>query len=292
MPQSRMPQMDSPARAATDATLSAVTARRGNAAGNVTQWDTHGFGCAICVDVARETMQLYNSGADVQSIRASIERLYSGADNAFKVAILELGMKMQTFSVNPEESQLIETRKEQAVQTCMLYNVPPHKIGILDRATFSNIEQQGIDYVTGPISSLAQNIESAIEIACLTPEERSLYSVRHNLDALMRGDILSRYRAYAIGRQWGWLSADDVRGFEDMNRLPDDQGKVYLSPMNMVPADQQDPALDPSQDPPPDNADPAPPGNDARRRAALTAARRINGFSKLLLGPDGNPWRH
>jgi len=176
--------------------------------------------------------------AVAKRIRAGVERAYSGVDNAFKVAILELGMKLREFSSNPQDSQLTETRKEQAVQCCTMFGVPPHKIGILDRATNNNIEHQGIDYVTGPVSSLAEAVQSALEIACLSLDEREEYYIEFNLDGLMRGDIHSRYRAYAIGRQWGWLSVDDVRGRENMDDLPNDQGKTYLTPLNMVPADK------------------------------------------------------
>lgn len=173
-------------------------------------------------------------------IRAGIERVYSGLGNQWKVAILELGMKMKEMDSDPSKSQLIETRKHGAEQACTMYRTPPHKIGILDKATFSNIEQQSIDYVTGPISALAKAVESAIEVACLTPAEREIYKVEHNLEGLMRGDQLSRYRAYAIGRQWGWLSADDVRVMENRNKLPNGAGESYLVPLNMVPADKQD----------------------------------------------------
>jgi len=168
-------------------------------------------------------------------IRAGLERALGGVDNAHKIAITELGMKLRELSFKPTDSQLLETRKEQAVQFCTMFGVPPHKIGILDRATNNNIEHQGIDYVTGALSSLAESMQSALEIACLSVAEReSGYYIELNLDGLMKGDIQSRYRAYAIGRQWGWLSADDVRARENMDDLPDGQGKEYLSPMNMT----------------------------------------------------------
>ena len=169
-------------------------------------------------------------------VRASIERAFSGLDNAFKVAVLELGLKLKEASFNNSDAQLVEVRKEAAVTCCQMFGVPPHKVGILDRATFSNIENQGIDYVTGPISAMASAVESAIETACLTTAERGTYNVRFDLNGLLRGDIFSRYRAYAIGRQWGWLNADEIRAFENFDPLPDGAGKTYLNPLNMVPA--------------------------------------------------------
>lgn len=192
--------------------------------------------------IAIEFDRKLDDDAVAKRLRASIERVAGGLDNAYKVMLLELGMKLKEFSTDPSDSQLIETRKEGAIQACMMYRTPPHKIGILDKATFSNIEQQSIDYVTGPISALARSIEAAITIACLTPAEREIYKVEHNLEALMRGDILSRYRAHAIGRQWGWLSANDVRLTENLNSIGPD-GDQYLVPLNMAP-----PGTDPNRD--------------------------------------------
>jgi phage portal protein BeeE len=114
-----------------------------------------------------------------------------------------------------------------------MFRVPPHKIGIMDRATFSNIEHQAIEYVTDTLSSLAKMIESHAMLSLLTQAEQDDYFIEINLDGLLRGDILSRYRAYAIGRNWGWLSADEVREFENFNPLPDGIGRTYLVPTNM-----------------------------------------------------------
>lgn len=168
-------------------------------------------------------------------IRAGIERVYGGIDNKWKVAILELGMKMRETSFDPSKTQLTETRKLGAEMACTMFRTPPHKIGLLERATNNNIEHQSIDYVTGPISTQAQSVDSALTIACLTPREREVYKVEHNLEGLMRGDILSRYRAYAIGRQWGWLSVNKILERENENSIGP-EGDEYLVPMNMIPA--------------------------------------------------------
>lgn len=167
-------------------------------------------------------------------MRASIERVYGGLSNQWKIAILELGMKMRELSTDPQKSQLIETRRHCAELACAMYRTPPHKIGILDRATNNNIEHQSIDYITGPLSALARSVEAGITIACLTPPEREVFKVEHNLEGLMRGDVLSRYRAYAIGRQWGWLSANDVLAMENRNGIGP-SGDEYLVPLNMAP---------------------------------------------------------
>ena len=218
-------------------------------------------------------------------IRSGIERIYGGIDNKWKVAILELGMKMRETSFDPSKTQLTETRKLGAELSCTMYRTPPHKIGILDKATFSNIEQQSIDYVTGALSTQAKAVESALTVACLTPEERSVYKIEHNLEGIMRGDILSRYRAYAIGRQWGWLSVNDVRGRENENEIA--EGNDYLVPMNMTPAGAPPQEQDQGDDQPKENAQgwmpsdvrwAVPGGFKARNRGPRTAT---------LVGPKG-----
>ncbi|MGE0289273.1 MAG: phage portal protein [Bradyrhizobium sp.] len=195
-------------------------------------------------------------------MRASVERVLAGVDNSYKIAITELGMKLRELSFKPSDSQLTETRKEQAFLCCTMFGVPPHKIGILDRATNNNIEHQGIDYVTGPVSSLAKCVETAVSTACLTPAERETYYPEFNLDGLMRGDIASRYRAYAIARQWGWLNVDEIRGWENMDPLPDEAGKRYLTPLNMDPAES-----DPGKDEPKASEIIRPDASDLRRFA-------------------------
>lgn len=210
-------------------------------------------------------------------IRAGIERVYGGLDNKWKVAILEMGMKMRETSFDPSKTQLTETRKLGAELSCTMYRTPPHKIGLLDRATFSNIEQQSIDYVTGALSTQAQSVESALTIACLTPAERELYKIEHNLEGLMRGDILSRYRAYAIGRQWGWLSVNKILESENQNTIGP-EGDEYLVPMNMIPAGD-----DPMKDPPKDDPGAWMPTDVRWFAPAGTQKRRLS----TIAGPNG-----
>jgi HK97 family phage portal protein len=193
-------------------------------------------------------------------IRDGLERAYSGVDNAFKIAVLELGMKLKPFSFSNADSQLIEVRKEAALAIAMMFSIPPHKIGILDKATFSNIEHQAIEYVTGPVSGLARSIESSLTLSCLTQQEQKDYFIEHDLNGLLRGDLASRYRAYAIGRQWGWLSANDVRTTENLNPIVGGDGDAYLTPVNMA-VDGQNPNQD-------QNANPStPPGRTTGSRA-------------------------
>lgn len=209
---------------------------------------SHFFANGARLSGVLETDKTFANKDDAIVFRKDFEKIYSGTSNAGRVALLEFGLKWKEIAANPKDSQLAEIRKDHAVQFCSMYNVPPHKVGILDRATNNNIESQGIDYVTSAVSSLARNIETAIAVACLMPSEREKYKIEHNLEGLMRGDMLGRYRAYAIGRQWGWLSADDVLETENRNKLPGGIGEDYLVPLNMIPAGEE-PPLDDEKNP-------------------------------------------
>jgi HK97 family phage portal protein len=169
-------------------------------------------------------------------LRENWTSVYQGAANSGKVAILEEGLKFNPLSMPLEDAQFIETMKFSREQIAGIFRVPPHMIASLDRATFSNIEQQSLEFAVYTLGPYLVKWEQSLARTLLTAtEQRSLY-FKFNLDALLRGDIKSRYEAYAIARQWGWLSADDILETEDRNALPDKQGKVYLQPMNMVPA--------------------------------------------------------
>jgi HK97 family phage portal protein len=157
---------------------------------------------------------------------------FEGVHNAHRTAVLEEGMQIETIGMTAEQAQFLETRKFQRNEIAAIFGVPPHKIGDLERATFSNIEHQAIEVVTDTIRPWAVAWEQALTRDLFTEEMRRTHMVAFNLDGLLRGDIESRYRAYATGRQWGWLSANDVREREDMNRI--DGGDLYLAPVNMT----------------------------------------------------------
>lgn len=171
-------------------------------------------------------------------LKADFQDSYSGISNALRVAILEEGLDYKTIGVPPEDAQFLETRKFQRAEIAGVYRVPPHMIGDLERATFSNIEHQSIEFVTHSLRPWLIRWEQAINSHLLTTGQQQEYYAEHLVDALLRGDTASRYAAYAVGRQWGWLSADDVRQLENMNPLPSGQGRAYLTPLNMVPADE------------------------------------------------------
>ena len=169
-------------------------------------------------------------------LKASWNSQFAGAANAHRTAVLEEGMDVVPIGMTAEQAQFLETRKFQRGEIASIFGVPPHKIGDLERATFSNIEHQAIEVVTDTIRPWAVAWEQALTRDLFTAEMRRTHMVAFNLDGLLRGDIESRYRAYATGRQWGWLSANDVREREDMNRI--EGGDLYLAPVNMTPAEK------------------------------------------------------
>jgi hypothetical protein len=155
-------------------------------------------------------------------------------DNAHRIAILEEGMKVHEIGIPPEDAQFLETRKFQVTDIARIYRIPPHMIGDLEKATFSNIEHQSIDFVVHSLRPWLVRWERRINNQLVAVNERGKIFAEFLVDGLLRGDIASRYQAYAIGRQNGWLSANDVRAFENLN--PIEGGDVYLVPLNMVPA--------------------------------------------------------
>jgi HK97 family phage portal protein len=167
--------------------------------------------------------------------RDSWTETYSGLSNAHRVAILEEGMKWDPISIPPEAAQFLETRQFQIQEVARALNLPPHMLRDLSRATFSNVEQQAIEFVVHTLRPWAVILEQRMGLALLTEQERrDGYYIRHTLEGLLRGDLKTRYDSYAIGRNWGWLSANDIRALEDLNPIGD--GDIYLQPLNMVPA--------------------------------------------------------
>jgi len=161
-------------------------------------------------------------------LRKDLDDKYSGIGNAHRAMILEEGMKWTQLGIPPGDAQFIEQRNFQANDIARIFRVPPHLIGQLERATFSNIEHQSIEFIMHTILPWTLRFENTINFKLLFSKKY----VKFNLNGLLRGDTISRFRAYAIGRQWGWLSANDVRELEDMN--PIENGDIYLTPLNMI----------------------------------------------------------
>jgi len=170
---------------------------------------------------------------NVERMRATFEKDHRGLRNAHRPGFLFGGAKWVQLSIPNDAAQFLETRKYQSVEIARIFRVPPHKIGDLERATFSNIEHQSIEWVQDGVLPYTTRIEHAVLADGLIDRGQRL---RFNFAGLLRGDTKSMYEAFAIGRQWGWLNADDIRAFLDMNPLPDGKGETYLTPLNMAAA--------------------------------------------------------
>jgi len=177
-----------------------------------------------------------NTVKDPKRLRESWNTAYGGSANANKVCILEEGMTYAPISIPNSEAQFLETRKFQVEEICRIFRVPPHLVCNLDRATFSNIEHSSIDFAVHTIRPWLVRIEQAINRALFSDQEKARFFVRFNIDGLMRGDYKSRMEGYAIARQNGWMSSNDIRELENLNPLSDeDGGNAYLCNGNMIP---------------------------------------------------------
>lgn len=166
---------------------------------------------------------------DPSKVRESWNSVYRGVSNAHKIAVLEEGMKYQRIGIPPEEAQFLETRKFQINEIARLYRIPPHMVGDLDKSSFSNIEQQSLEFVKYTLDPWVIRWEQSLQRSLLLPGEKGKYFIKLNVDGLLRGDYQSRMNGYAVGRQNGWFSANDIREMENMNPIPDEEGgNLYL----------------------------------------------------------------
>lgn len=154
---------------------------------------------------------------DPSKVRESWNSVYRGVNNAHKIAVLEEGMKYQQIGIPPEEAQFLETRKFQINEIARLYRIPPHMVGDLDKSSFSNIEQQSLEFVKYTLDPWVIRWEQSLQRSLLLPGEKGKYFIKLNVDGLLRGDYQSRMNGYAVGRQNGWFSANDIREMENMN---------------------------------------------------------------------------
>ena len=168
-------------------------------------------------------------------LKSDFAKNYQGLANTGKPIILEDGADFKELTIKPADAQLIENKRFQIEDIARIYRVPMHLIQELTRSTNNNIEHQSLEFVMYTMLPWFKRWEENINMQLLTPQERraGLY-VEFKVDALLRGDAKSRADAYAVGRQWGWLSVNDIRRLENMNAI--DNGDIYLQPMNMYEA--------------------------------------------------------
>ena len=145
-------------------------------------------------------------------------------------------MKYTPISINPQEAQFLETRKFQINEIARIFRVPPHMVGDLEKSSFSNIEQQSLEFVKYTLEPWLIRWEQSIQRSLFSADEKKQYFVKFNVDGLLRGDYASRMTGYATARQNGWMSANDIRELENQDRIPAEEGgDLYLVNGNMLP---------------------------------------------------------
>ena len=166
---------------------------------------------------------------DPQRVRESWQSTFGGSGNSNKIAVLEEGMKYTPIGISPEQAQFLETRKFQINEIARIFRVPPHMVGDLEKSSFSNIEQQSLEFVKYTLDPWVIRWEQSIMRTLLSTDEKKQYFVKFNLEGLLRGDYASRMSGYATARQNGWMSANDIRELENLDRIPaEDGGDLYL----------------------------------------------------------------
>lgn len=176
---------------------------------------------------------------DPDKVRSSWNAAYGGSSNAHKVAVLEEGMKYTPISISPNEAQFLETRKFQINEIARIFRVPPHMVGDLEKSSFSNIEQQSLEFVKYTLDPWVIRWEQSLSRALFSKEEKKNLFFKFNVEGLLRGDYQSRMNGYATARQNGWMSANDIRELENLDRIPSEEGgDLYLVNGNMLSLDK------------------------------------------------------
>jgi HK97 family phage portal protein len=171
---------------------------------------------------------------DPQRVRESWQSTFGGSGNANKIAVLEEGMKYTPIGISPEQAQFLETRKFQINEIARIFRVPPHMVGDLEKSSFSNIEQQSLEFVKYTLDPLVIRWEQTLSRTLFSEEEKKKYFFKFNLEGLLRGDYASRMSGYATARQNGWMSANDIRELENLDRISvEEGGDLYLINGNM-----------------------------------------------------------
>ncbi|WP_419316983.1 phage portal protein [Caulobacter sp. ErkDOM-E] len=163
--------------------------------------------------------------------------------NAHREFVFPFKATFHSTSVKHNEAQFLETAREVKFEIVQLWGLPPHAVGLLDKATFTNIEQQAIDLVTQAYQPRCVLFEKTISRDLIVARRR--FYAKHNLDPVRYGDLKSRYEAWAIAFHAGWLSVNDIRRMDDKNPVPG--GDVYGFPLNMIPAGKGKPGRNGTQ---------------------------------------------
>lgn len=199
---------------------------------------TEEFGAKFFANGAAPSGVLEHPGTikDPTKVREAWQSQFGGSSNSGKVAVLEEGMKYTPISISPEQAQFLETRKFQINEIARIFRVPPHMLADLEKSSFSNIEQQSLEFVKYTLDPWVVRWEQSLARTLFTMDEKKEYFFKFNVDGLLRGDYASRMSGYATARQNGWMSANDIRELENLDRIPAEEGgDLYLINGNMLP---------------------------------------------------------
>lgn len=164
----------------------------------------------------------------LDKLRARVE----GDVNTSGILVLDGGVEWRPLSLSSKDAEFTDSRKLSNLDVARIFSVPPTVVGITDNATYSNVDGESRALVVRCLAPMARRIETALNGALLTAESRRRLFVEHDLAGLLRGDLKARYEAYRIGREWGWLSPNEIRSWENLHKI--ENGEEYLSPLNMT----------------------------------------------------------
>lgn len=184
-----------------------------------------------------------------KNLQESLDQKHRGPDRAHSTLVLEEGVKVEKVGIPPEDAQFLETRSFSVVEVARWFNVPPHKIKDMGRATWGNAEQMNVEFVVDCLRPWYVRLEQEFNRKLVSKAQRGEICIEFVPAGLLRGDIATRYASYATGRQWGFLSVNEIRKWENLNPLPAEIGDQYLAPANMTPADQLGKTPEPAPEP-------------------------------------------
>ncbi|WP_445222118.1 phage portal protein [Bradyrhizobium sp. Pa8] len=180
-----------------------------------------------------EKLAVAGKGAgNAEDIVAKFKSKFVGSLKANEVMVLDGGAKFETFSFNSKDSEFLESRKLSNMDICRVFGVPPSVAGITDNSTYSNVGDESRALVTRCLAPMAKRVEQAMNVALLTTESRKSFFIEHDMAALLRGDLTAQYNAYAVGRNNGWLSVNEIRKFLNMGKVVG--GDEYVVPLNVT----------------------------------------------------------
>lgn len=187
-----------------------------------------------------ESPRVFKTNEGIRNLQDTFIKQYAGLENAHRPIVLEEGVKLSKLGVTLEDAQYIAAREFSEEDIAGIFRVPPHKIGLLKNATYSNIEMQSIEFVQDTLQPWITLLEQTLNWELFTKSERAEYFIKFNINGMLRGTFKERMQGYQIARMNGFLNGDEIRELEDLNITHDGSGLPYWRPKNMEDAGQPD----------------------------------------------------